>query len=925
MRHDDKLAMRGIPVAYRPPFALGSCSAMLRPPGESILEIVRAMPGLPPAFFDRGIVCINGEPLDRDPEKARAKWPLVRPKPYSDEVPIAVTLHWPLGTPGGGNGTAKAVGSLVAAFALVVLTAGAAGGLFAGLAPGFFEAGSISAKILAGTIGLVGALTISAMSAPPAQQAAASGSVANNNTATAEAASASGNVLSRGGSVPRVIGTRKIFPPLGAEPVVELIGDDEFVECILPLNGPHALNDPRIDNVALADAQDVQFETREGWITDPPLTLVTRQGRTLTPQVELSTHKVNSVTQNLLLDPGAPEIDLPVWHSGATRNAQDEIWLHFLLPSGISVNGTTSTDVGIPLRIRIRLRGTVAWTNLPEIHLSGSTLQQLRRAVLFKWKTAEPIQSVPASGGFVYANVAPNAQVASLTNLASPVAWVADSYFTAAAGANNYLSSGNEASTKVANLNLFSNRVEVYLDPAVFTRGIYEIQVMRGAAYSRASFSNTAYTYSGVVVDFFYYQNIASPQIPMSRANLADRIVFNRIVSIWNDYPVKRPGFALIAIKARNRNVQNISVQASGYVKDWDGSGWNTWTTTSNPAPHYADILSGAQNLDPLPADLRDDTGLVAWRTLCNTHDWTCDAIIDDQRTQDALQLLASCGYARPYQSDIYGVTVDNDRSADAPVQIFSRRNSTNMRFERAYPRVPFGFLVTYRDDASDDDQAQVEVNQRDTTFADNTALEGVTYDGLITTAKVIARAQFDLDQGNLRGTFYRLDTDIQNIVCRRGSLVGYMCDFLSKRYGDGLIVSKTISGGNITGLVLDSEIPITNVADMHAITDMHAVADMHDVGITTGIVIRHTDGTLSSHTLSNATGSTNTLTFATPIADDATIQGFADTNHQYGCLVIAGALGAIYRRMLVQSVQPTNDLKATLTLVDEAPALVRY
>src|SRR5262249_8122931 len=208
-------------------------------------------------------------------------------------------------------------------------------------------------------------------------------------------------------------------------------------------------------------------------------------------------------------------------------------------------------------------------------------------------------------------------------------------------------------------------------------------------------------------------------QIQYSRSNVADRVVIIRLLSIWNSYPITRHGFAQIAIRARNRTIQGLSVQASGYVKDWDGSGWNNWIITSNPAPHYADILSGAQNLDPLPSDLRDDTGLVSWRADCASRNWTCDAIINDTRTQDALSLLASCGYARPYQSDIYGVTVDKDVSGQAPVQIFSRRNAANMRFEKAFPRPPGGFLVTYRDDALDEDQAQTTIYQRDPSIAD--------------------------------------------------------------------------------------------------------------------------------------------------------------------------------------------------------------
>ena len=41
--------------------------------------------------------------------------------------------------------------------------------------------------------------------------------------------------------------------------------------------------------------------------------------------------------------------------------------------------------------------------------------------------------------------------------------------------------------------------------------------------------------------------------------------------------------------------------------------------------------------------------------------------------------------------------------------------------------------------------------------------------------------------------------------------------------------------------------------------------------------------------------------------------------------MITAGDLHSEYRRMLVFSVTPQADLKASVTLVDEAPSLLRY
>jgi hypothetical protein len=187
---------------------------------------------------------------------------------------------------------------------------------------------------------------------------------------------------------------------------------------------------------------------------------------------------------------------------------------------------------------------------------------------------------------------------------------------------------------------------------------------------------------------------------------------------------------------------------------------------------------------------------------------------------------------------------------------------------------VPEGFIVNYRNEEEDDDRAQTIVFQRDPSIATTGLLETISYDGLIAQDQVEARALFDLDQANLRSTFYTLDTDIESIVCRRGSLVALQHDILTSRAGDAHIVSKTVgsSPSEISGFTLDADIHVTSGANMHAITDMHTVTDMHDVGITTGIAIRHTDGTISTHLLSGVTGDTSTVTLAVPIAATSTI-----------------------------------------------------
>ena len=337
--------------------------------------------------------------------------------------------------------------------------------------------------------------------------------------------------------------------------------------------------------------------------------------------------------------------------------------------------------------------------------------------------------------------------------------------------------------------------------------------------------------------------------------------------------------------------------------------------------------MAGDLNCDPLPEALIDDTELVAWRTACTASDYTCDLIVEGSRVSDTLRLVAGTGYARPYQSEIWGVIRDRDRSADTPVQIFTPRNSNDLKFKKAFSRLPDGFRVNYRDGSADNNIKQTIVYRAGETGS-GSRLEQISYDGIIDTTKVRARGTFDLRQAEYRSTFYELSVPVESIVARRGDLIGVQSDVLHTQAGFGRITAVTIDGGTgkITAITLDSEVDVSLTLDMHSTTDMHAVADMHDVGLETGVAIRRTDGSITVHKLSNTTGFTDVLTFETPIDNDTTAGGPFDpaTINQVDtdCLVATGLYGVEYQRLIISSIIPGRDLTATLTLIDEAPEL---
>lgn len=932
----------GINVAWRPAFALDQAPLMLkRPYGSTVLDIVASVPNLPQSFMERGEVRINGV------EVKRSMWAYTRPKETTVDshglsVPLFVTLHLPPAGGGSGGSVAKQIVGLVAAIALTVVTAGIAGGALA--TGGWFLAGSISAKFLAGAIALGGALLISALTPPPN----ATTNAKSSNDESKGAASISGNTAEAGGPISCVIGTHKVFPQFLTEPMIEIVDGDEYVEFVGGLNGPHALTDIRVSDAAIESADDIEYELREGWDTDTPITLVTRQAKTSAPQLELSAHTLADDSDIELKHIDNPDIDLPIFHTILSRAKPDHFWLHIVLPEGIYDRATATNVVAVPFRMRIRALGSSTWINLPEFHLSGKYSAMIRYSINLHFDSdsePETVDAIPATSGFYYAHNNPPQYVDS--QVIQPE-WKASSNFYKA-GSYDYMYKSFTGLSTIAHTFPSAYAIDFYLQSSWFGLGsnVYEVQIKRGCAYLTSSFAKSTYLYSSGLYDFFTYNvrsgganggsggggggTLRDPSIVADRGNFADTVYLNRVVSVWDEHPVPKSGFAIIAGRAKNRTLSSLSVIASRYVRDYNSSTgkWDTWVTTSNPAPHYRDVLTGRLNYDPLPADLIADADLINWRSRCEASSYTCDMVVEDFRTGDLLTTIASCGYARPYQSELYGVIQDYDTSPESPVMMFSPRNSSNFRFEMAFASQPNGWIISYTDKSVNYETQQEIV--MDPTYENDSSidLESISYVGLVTSEKVIKRGLFDFAQVKYRPVFYYLDANIDSIICRRGDLVMIAHDVVDDLVGFGRIKSVTKNGSNrITSITLDASVPVLGGVQMHDITDMHDIVNMHAVGRRPGVRIQCNDGSYYTYPIylpsTNYDGEMSTLPFngAIPLAYTPLIDALEDTNYQRGSHVVTGNHSELYIRAKVYAIKPENDFKATITLVDEAPEL---
>ncbi|MCB5411324.1 hypothetical protein [Pseudogemmobacter faecipullorum] len=875
-------------AVYRDTFSF-SPQVVRLPEGETLQVMRSRMPSLPDEFDEYGVICINGHPVPRD------LWGMLRPKP---QAVTEITFHLPAQ---GGGGDGKNIFATIASIALTVVSGGIAGGTLLGGLTGASVAGgaTVASLALAAGVSLAGSLLISALVPPPSIETAKGRAVQNPG-----AASADGNLLEPNGPIPRVVGERKVYPPLAAEPFTYFSGPDEVVEAAYILAGPHRIRDIRLGAASVSGVPDIDFEVREGWPGEIPIGLIRRQSRTEPLQAELRGHivsdedgrTISTVTGDTAT--AAPQVQIV-----ATRDAPDEHQLQVIFSQGLHRNGSETALLRVPLRLRLRAIGG-SWVSLPELHFQGATLRQLRATIRLVWtKDAAATPSASGSEGWVEARkAAPGQAVAPASQ-----AFAADPYF--GTSGPDYMDAANLEATGVQHVELDRYTATILLDEAVFPRGRYEIEAQRGASFLAANYSPAAYTCSGTVWNFWGWQGTPGI-IVMSRDQVLDTLYILRSVSIWNEPPLPSRDLAVIAVRARNRAVDRASCVAGGWVRDWDGTGWNDWKVTDNPAPHLRDIWAGSENLDAVPQDLIDDQALAQWRLHCISKGYTCNALIEDQSIDDAARIVASCGYAKPIMSDIWSVSVDRDRSSEAPVQLFTPRNMRNFQYTKAFARVPEGFRVNFRDASRDYDAHQISVF-RPGSSDDSGRMEQITLEGIVHEADAIKRAEYDQNQAQLRSTFYSWEAAAESILCRRGDLIAVQHDMLTEWSGAGRIVAIiTNSAGDIVEIQLDTPVEVAEYPFLDQVPNLAEEPNLALLGRRSGVAIRH-GGSVAVHPASGGSGSS--VEFSPPIdPDDIGI----------GDLVAVGAIGKETLRLMVFGVTPRPNFEATITAVDEAPEL---
>jgi predicted phage tail protein len=1077
-------------------------------PGQSLEDILRNFPELPPEVWTHGIVRVGGIEVPRE------YWSRVKPKPGSKHL-VHIGVH----VADGGGG--KSIFATIAAIALIIAVTAISGGILGptgalSISSTLFAAGSTSAALAAAGVSIVGALALSALT--PTAAAAPGPESDNSGKANLGAASIQGNVLAPFDAIPFVAGTHRVSPPHLIPPWSESVNDDQYVYAIVGLNGAHLLEDIRINGAPIGDFAGVEYEVRDVVTDDTDITLITSQVFENQIGITVAGHKLNDDAGDELQDIETPENSYPVWSGTRSRKDPDEIWLAFVWSALVAQEDAGAERAGIPIRIRIRREGDTEWINLPEFHAQRERLDAFRGTIKLRFQAATTAltrldQDVTRP---------PWAYALYLEDADNDESFDVHSYFDLTAN-NNADNVGSEDGVAV-----------IWLDPATFPVGYYDVQVKRGYGYLAQDFTVSTYVYDSAIPYFFSHTPASSPpSIRRDQTKIASAMSFVSLSSMWDEYPLREKGLSLIVVKAKNVSISSLSVLATGYANIWDGTDWDTFEPTRNPAAWWRYLAFGAQSNRPIFIEAQlDDESLQEWYDYCGdrrtlgasfdgtndyltrdggltgaadskqftfslmlyrsnddavilgassslagaedrfrividadgllniiatnaagttildvetsflisidqwTHivgsfdladtadrhlyvndndqlvvttytndtidftlaDWAigaapdgsnklegaiadfwfedglyidlsdesnrrkflsefkrpvnlgadgsiptttspilfmsgaigswetnkgtgegftevgeiteatvygsgnnpnyeCNAFFNTgQSLANVLRIVAATGRASARMSDKIGVIIDDDRSAESPIQLFTQRNARGLSVRRAFPRIPDGFRIGFNDETKDYLPEEIFVYRN---VINPTTIESINYIGITSRTQALDRANLDFNQLLRRGRLYTLEVDIENLYCVKGSLVYLVYDVLSRQYDAARIVSVTTSMGNVTGLTLDTPLRLTLIGDKGG-------------SYPAGVVIQLKDGTTIVEEIDEETDSA-TITFSTPFTEPA---GSILDEH---CLVACGSLATVEKRMLVLSIAPQDDYTASITLVDVA------
>lgn len=523
---------------------------------------------IPPACRTYDLVIeIDGEPVDRD------RWDII------PGVKSHVLINVPIHGGDGGKNPLRTILSIVVVVvaALVTFWAGGAGGWGTAGALGLTGASATAYGAAVGAVvGSAGMLLVNAI-APirPAQLSA--GSNSKYSDSPTYSLTGARNQATPFGPIPVVLGKHKMFPPYGAAPYTEILGNDEYLRMLFVWGyGRLKIENIKIGETLLSsdgntvDGQfdGVEIETVEGRAGDPDLTLIPN----IVYQDQIGVELINSDGRLVR----------------TARAGVDELSVDYVFPQGllqIDSNGNRSF-CEVMVLVEYREVGTAEWTKILTENIVSTSLLCMNINFI-----SDGTYSIYVSKKGVFSwsyGITEKADNYRITEVEGHYDDITGFHIDSVIDLHPIGTTGLDASADGNNIQIEAGTVYGY----EYTGDIID---------NNSSALRYGYRWT---VDRTKQYEVGLTRVTADAIDdkVLDKVYWSVLRGFRNDHPVTFPyplAMTAVRIKASGQLqgvIDNLSAIVTSYAPVWDGEKWAGEEPTQSPAALYRLVLTHPAN-----------------------------------------------------------------------------------------------------------------------------------------------------------------------------------------------------------------------------------------------------------------------------------------------------------------------------------------